>query len=65
MPKMNQPLIVRLILEKLFASSKGLITFDTKETVKELSNVKIVAFPSRATRSTYIIVSVVNLFQQN
>jgi hypothetical protein len=63
--KMNQPLIVRLILEKLFASSKGLITFNIKETVKEIGNVKIVAFPSHATVSTYTVVSVVNLFQQN
>jgi hypothetical protein len=35
-------------MKKLFAnsSSKGLITFDTKETVLELNNVKIEAFPS-------------------
>ena len=32
-------------MKKLFAG-KGLITFDTKETVIELNNVKIEAFPS-------------------
>ena len=34
-------------IKKLFAASKGLsIAFDTKETVIELNNVKIEAFPS-------------------
>jgi hypothetical protein len=35
-------------MKKLFASSRGLATasFDTKETVIELNNVKIEAFPS-------------------
>ena len=33
-------------MKKLFADGKGLVTFDTKETVVELNNVKIEAFPS-------------------
>ena len=33
-------------MKKLFASSKGLIAFNTKETVIELNNIKIEAFPS-------------------
>ena len=33
-------------MKKLFASTKGLTVFDTKETVIELNNVKIEAFPS-------------------
>jgi hypothetical protein len=33
-------------MKKLLASSKGLTVFDTKETVIELNNVKIEAFPS-------------------
>lgn len=33
-------------MKKLFASSKGLTVFDTKETVIELNGVKIEAFPS-------------------
>jgi hypothetical protein len=33
-------------MKKLFASSKGLTVLDTKETVIELNNVKIEAFPS-------------------
>jgi hypothetical protein len=33
-------------MKKLFAGGKGLVTFDTKETVIELNNVKIEAFPS-------------------
>jgi hypothetical protein len=33
-------------MKKLFSGSKGLTVFDTKETVVELNNVKIEAFPS-------------------
>ena len=33
-------------MKKLFLGGKGLIAFDTKETVIELNNVKIEAFPS-------------------
>ena len=33
-------------MKRLFEGGKGLITFDTKETVIELNNVKIEAFPS-------------------
>jgi hypothetical protein len=33
-------------MKKLFAGSKGLVNFDTKETVIELNGVKIEAFPS-------------------
>ena len=33
-------------MKKLFATSKDLVSFDTKETVIELNNVKIEAFPS-------------------
>jgi hypothetical protein len=33
-------------MKKLFTTNKGLITFDTKETVIELNNIKIEAFPS-------------------
>ena len=33
-------------MKKLFADGKGLVKFDTKETVIELNNVKIEAFPS-------------------
>jgi hypothetical protein len=33
-------------MKKLFAGGKGFISFDTKETVIELNNVKIEAFPS-------------------
>jgi late competence protein required for DNA uptake (superfamily II DNA/RNA helicase) len=33
-------------MKKLFSSSKDLVSFDTKETVIELNNVKIEAFPS-------------------
>ena len=33
-------------MKKLFSNDKGLITFDMKETVIELNNVKIEAFPS-------------------
>ena len=33
-------------MKKLFSSAKGLTIFDTKETVIELNNVKIEAFPS-------------------
>jgi hypothetical protein len=33
-------------MKRLFAAGKGLIAFDTKETVIELNNVKIEAFPS-------------------
>jgi hypothetical protein len=32
-------------MKKLFAQRKGLSVFDTKETVIELNNVKIEAFP--------------------
>jgi hypothetical protein len=33
-------------MKKLFSGGKGLVSFDTKETVIELNNVKIEAFPS-------------------
>jgi hypothetical protein len=33
-------------MKKLFFGGKGLIVFDTKETVIELNGVKIAAFPS-------------------
>ena len=33
-------------MKELFASSKDLITLDTKETVIELNNIKLEAFPS-------------------
>jgi late competence protein required for DNA uptake (superfamily II DNA/RNA helicase) len=46
-PRIDLAIVLIDRMKKLFAgSSKGLIVFDTKETVLELKNVKIEAFPS-------------------
>jgi hypothetical protein len=46
-PRIDLAIVLIDRMKKLFAgSSKGLTTFDTKDTVIELNNVKIEAFPS-------------------
>jgi hypothetical protein len=45
-PRINLAITLIDRMKKLFSDSKGLVAFDTKETVIELNNVKIEAFPS-------------------
>jgi hypothetical protein len=45
-PRIDLALVLVDRMKKLFSNDKGLITFDTKETVIELNGVKIEAFPS-------------------
>jgi hypothetical protein len=44
-PRIELAIVLIDRMKKLFGG-KGLVTFDTKETVIELNNVKIEAFPS-------------------
>jgi late competence protein required for DNA uptake (superfamily II DNA/RNA helicase) len=45
-PRIDLPIALIDTMKKLFAGSDKYLTFDTKETVIELNNVKIEAFPS-------------------